>query len=172
MKKAVHFGPTPGAFGVPLQDITDQCTFSWNTAPTTIDSGTFPDSFLDKDHTTKLAFTSTYGGAGYQAKIFIDLPEACHALLIPDIGAGAQVGTDDSTRKIYFDFCLASEKNPGSGSVNILLAGSGNYSERLIVKNQPLFRYGDKMGILFQSSAAGDFKFEIFSIRILKIVGL
>ncbi|MHC1625563.1 MAG: hypothetical protein ACXQS2_06140 [Methermicoccaceae archaeon] len=171
MKKAVHFGPTPGAFGVPLQDITDQCTFSWDTAPTTIDSGTFPDSFLDKDHTTKLAFTSTYGGSGYQARVAITLPEVCHFLPVMDVGVGAQVGTDDAIRRVRFDSYLASEGALVSGAHGFFL-NTGKFSRRMLPYYSREPHYGDRFQFDFYALAAGDYKFEIFSFRLLKMVGL
>ena len=159
--------------GVKLKDITAQCTFSWDTAPTSITAGTFPDSFLDKNPETKLEFYSTYSGANTQATLYIDLPKICFFALLGDVGLGAQIGGDgDAVRELYATQGLSAQNIDQwvfwkrSRLTNI-------FSERLLrYKSGLLVDYGDRSILQWYSNTSGSFAFEIFNIRILEFVGL
>ena len=125
--------------GISLKDITNQCTFSWYAEPTEITGGTFPDSFLDGSHETKLEFYDTHTGAGVVAQLLISLPKACHFIILDDVGVGAQIGDDgDAAREIRADISILSERNASSWNEYRRTAGDSNFSRRLR-RNTPMF---------------------------------
>ena len=166
---------TTNPFGsLKFRDITKQCTFSWSTDPTDITAGTFPDIFLNKDHSTKLEFYSTFSGSGTQAKLQVELPKTCTFVILSDIGVGAQIGADSTaTRKVYLDASISSDRLPTAWAEYIRTVATTSMSKRLYqeILTTPSV-YGNIARFLFYSNTAGDFAFEIYTINILEIVGV
>jgi len=160
--------------GINFKDITNQCTFSWATEPTEITGGTFPDSFLDGSHETKLEFYDTHTGAGVVAQLLISLPKACHFIILDDIGVGAQIGDDgDAAREVRADISILSERDASASNRHRLTAVTTNFSKRLRRFYQSFLQdYGDNGKLLFYSNTAGSYAWEIFNIRIIEIVGI
>ena len=160
--------------GIKLRDITAQCTFSWQTAPTQITAGTFPDSFIDGSHETKLEFYGTLSAAGIPARLYIDLPKACMVSVVVDAGVGAQIGGGNSaTREIFGDMRIASEANPNGWNSFLKTPGATVFSARFLHPfNGKLEGYTDKIGLTCYVNTAGDWAFEIYSIRVLELVGV
>ena len=160
--------------GIILKDITKQCTFSWAVAPTSVTAGTFPDSFIDGSHETKLEFYSTYAGSTYQASLDVRLPKACHFMIIDDIGVGAQIGADASSRReVKIDMSFEADRAPFAVGNCWRTKGDTSFSERLSKYYRSFSQeYGDVGRYFFFSNIAGDFAFEIFQIRIIELVGV
>ena len=160
--------------GIKLKDITAQCTFSWLTAPTGITAGTFPDSFIDGNHETKLEFFGTYGGSGSQARLRGTLPKVCFCMLLADAGVGAQIGGDSSSkREMKVDTSVLSERYASNVQVFQTSVSEASFSQRFLVSNfgSPQ-SYGDRIRLDFYSNTAGDYAFEIYNLRVLEIVGV
>ena len=158
---------------IPIVDITDQCTFSWDTAPTSITAGTFPDSFLDKDPDTKLEFYCHHAGSGAQAKLQIDLPKTCFFFILGDIGLGAQISTYSSAGRSLYATQGLSTQNINQWIDWKKTRASNSFSERLLRYRSGLTNeYGNQVLLQWYSDTAGDYAFEIFNIRVLEFVGL
>lgn len=160
--------------GPKFRDITKQCTFSWATAPTAITAGIFPDSFTDGNHETKLEFYGTYAGAGLQARMQISSPKPRNIILMADIASGAQIGGDgDMTRSVFFDTSIYAERYPVFSNKFLETDYSTSFSIRLRNPyNSVPNGYSDTSRIMFHAAGAGDYAWEIYSIRILEIVGV
>ena len=160
--------------GIELRDITKQCTFSWSTAPTSVTAGTFPDSFIDVSHSTNLEFYCTHSGAGTQAQLQVSLPRTCRFVIFDDCGVGAQIGGyGDARREIYADIAVQAERNASVTNTYRRVAADTVFSQRLRKYSQGIPQdYGDVARLMFYSATAGDYAWEIFSIRIIEIVGV
>jgi len=158
--------------GIKLRDITRQCTFSWQFAPTQITGGTFPDSFIDGDHETKLEFYETYTGADAQVQWRVALPKLCFFMMAVDIGVGAQRGSWGSAdRKVYADIRTAG--NASAWQEFLRVYTSGDFSMRMgQYRNGVPIHYGQHGGLQFWAGTDGEYAFEIFQIRIIEIVGV
>lgn len=166
---------TTNPYGSPkFRDITKQCTFSWKTAPTAITAGTFPDSFIDGNHETKLEFYGTYSGATSQAQLTISLPKICQFMLFDNCGVGAQIGDYNSAyREVKADTGIASERSITVWNSYRKTASASGFSTRMRRPYQGFLQdYGDTCRLIFYSNTAGDYAFEIYSIKILELVGV